>query len=190
MRARRTTYLLCLTLLLSVAGSGCPAKPSPEHPHGHRPGGPDGPRIRVGKVLRLARAGTLKLVRQGKVRGVAARVPQRFRKGSWQRAIDSQGNQFRVSPAGLLVTDGEPRPGREPASVANVAYYYTQAYSLMAARYRRQGLVMAAEVLDQLARKEEQEDPTVGAVPKEPPGPVSLLVQSDGDDHLADGAVQ
>jgi hypothetical protein len=101
----------------------------------------------VGSVLRLARAGVLKLVRQSRQSGVAALVPAPQRSGGWQRAIDSQGNQFRVSPQGLIVADGDPCPGRQPASVANVAYYYTQAYALMAAGYRRQGLQMAAELL-------------------------------------------
>jgi hypothetical protein len=148
MRSRRTTHLLCLALLAVLATTGCPANPPPERPRPRRGEGLTGPRVRVGSVLRLARAGVLELVQHGKVRGVAARVAKQYRSGGWQRAIDSQGNQFRVSPAGLLITDGEPHPGRQPASVANVAYYYTQAYSLMAARYRRQGMVMAAEVLD------------------------------------------
>jgi hypothetical protein len=115
--------------------------PSPRR----NPAAPPPPRVYVGTVLRLERAGVLLRVRSG---GVAALVPAARRARGWQRAVDSQGNQFRVSPRGLIVADGEPRPGRQPASVANVAYYYARAYALMAAGYRRQGLVMAAEVLD------------------------------------------
>jgi len=102
----------------------------------------------VGKVLRLNRAGLLKLVRQGNKSGLAALVPVANRSGGWQHAIDSQGNQFRVSPGGMIVADGTPRPGRQPASVANVAYYFAQAYALMAAKFRRQGLKIAVEILD------------------------------------------
>lgn len=131
----------------ALPGSGCPRRQAGralERPTGP----PPRPRIRFGKVLRLKRAGILRLIRGGKRAGVAALVPTALRAGGWQRAIDSQGNQFRVSPGGLIITDGEPHPDREPASTTNVAYYYTQSYALMAGRYRRQGLKMAAEVLD------------------------------------------
>lgn len=138
------TLLCCSILALLMAA--CQPHSGTQPPH--RRGATPPPRVRVGSVLRLARAGVLKLVQKGRQAGVAALVPVHERSGGWQRAIDSQGNQFRVSPGGLIVADGEPRPGRQPASVANVAYYYTQAFALMAASYRRQGLQMAAEVLD------------------------------------------
>lgn len=141
------TLVCCSILALLTAACQPPSGPQPPHRRG---AAPPPPRVRVGRVLRLARAGVLKLVRQGRQgrHGVAALVPADKRSGGWQRAIDSQGNQFRVSPQGLIVADGEVHSGRQPASVANVAYYYSQAYALMAARHRRQGLQMAAEVLD------------------------------------------
>jgi len=132
--------------ILALASAACQPRPGPQ-PNRRGAAGPP-PRVRVGSVLRLTRAGVLKVIRQGRQSGLAALVPADKRSGGWQRAIDTQGNQFRVSPQGLIVADGEPHAGRQPTSVANVAYYYTQAYALMAAGYRRQGLQMAAEVLD------------------------------------------
>lgn len=133
-----STLALLLTACQPPNGSQAP----------RRRGATPAPRVRVGSVLRLARAGVLKLIRQGNRTGMAALVPPDKRSGGWQHAIDSQGNQFRVSPQGIIVAYGEPRPGRQPASVANVAYYFTQALALMAAKYRRQGMQMAVEVLD------------------------------------------
>ncbi len=128
-----------------LATTACQPQTGTQSPD--RRGAISAPRVRVGSVLRLDRAGIFKLVRQGSKTGIAAVVPARNRSGGWQHAIDSQSNQFRVSPKGLIVADGTPRSGRQPASVANVAYYFTQAYALMAKGYRRQGLQMAAEVL-------------------------------------------
>jgi hypothetical protein len=143
----RYSVLVLATASMAAMTSMAACQPSSgTHSPDRRTTGP-APRVRVGSVLRLARAGVLQLVRQGNKTGIAAMVPADKRSGGWQRAIDSQSNQFRVSPAGLIVTDGEPRTGRQPASVANVAYYFTQAYALMAKSYRRQGLQMAAEVL-------------------------------------------
>lgn len=137
--------LCCFSLvLLTWMTTACPPRTDPKGPRSRGATLPP-PRVHVGAVLRLQRAGVLTLVR-GK--GVAALVDAKHRASGWQRALDNQGNQFRVSPRGLIVADGEPRKGRQPASVANVAYYYTQAYALMAAGYRRQGLKMAAEILD------------------------------------------
>ncbi len=105
--------------------------------------------MRVGGILRLARAGVLqRRAQKGGSSALVAVVPMARGARGWQRAVDTQGNQYRIAPGGGLVPGGEPRPEREPASVANVAYYYAQALALMAARYRRQGLLMAAEVLD------------------------------------------
>ena len=146
MRFGAPALLTGLLFLVALPGSGCPPR-SPDHPD-RRTGPPPRPRVRVGNVLRFERAGILRLIRKGKQAGVAALVPTALRAKGWQRAIDSQGNQFRVSPGGLIITDGEPHPDREPASTTNVAYYYTQAYALMAGQHRRQGLKMAAEVLD------------------------------------------
>lgn len=140
MRSVLCCFFLALAMLLTAA---CPPRSDPNGPP--RRGATLEPRVHVGAVLRLERAGGLTLVR-GK--GVAALVGAKHRASGWQRAIDTQGNQFRVSPQGLIVADGEPRKGRQPATVANVAYYYTQAYALMAAGFRRQGLKMAAEILD------------------------------------------
>jgi len=136
--------ILCISGLV-LATAACQPRTGTKPPNQRGPA--TAPRVRVGSVLRLARAGMLTLVRQGSKTGVAATVPAGKRSGGWQRAIDSQSNQFRVSPKGLIVADGTPRPGRQPASTANVAYYFAQAYALMAAGYRRQGLQMAAEVL-------------------------------------------
>ncbi len=108
-----STLALLLTACQPPNGSQAP----------RRRGATPAPRVRVGSVLRLARAGVLKLIRQGNRTGMAALVPPDKRSGGWQHAIDSQGNQFRVSPQGIIVAYGEPRPGRQPASVANVAYY-------------------------------------------------------------------
>jgi len=98
--------------------------------------------------LRLARAGVVDRVKNEKGETVLTAYVSAAREArTWQRAVDTQGNQFRVAPGGRIVPDGEPHPERQPASVANVAYYFAQAYALMAARYRRPGLRMAAEVL-------------------------------------------
>ncbi len=131
----------CFILALLMA---CHPKTDPNGPR-RQGAAPPPPRVRVGKFLRLQQAGVLVAVPK---QGVAALIQPKHRAKGWQRAIDSQGNQFRVSPQGLIVADGAPRPGRQPASVTNVAYYYTQAYALMAKGYRRQGMQMAAEILD------------------------------------------
>lgn len=155
----RLVIPVSLALLLGgLPACGPTTDPKPRHPSRVRPSGPPPrPRIRVGGILRLARAGLVEPHRGPRgQRGVLARVPLARNVRSWQRAIDTQGNQFRVAPGGRIVTDGEPHPERQPASVANVAYYFAQSLALMAARYRRQGLLMAAEILDLPAR-----DPSV-----------------------------
>lgn len=139
-----------LGLLAALAAVGCaPRTPPPARVAARGTAEDLGPRVRVGKILRLARAGIIEEQRlpSGET-AVVALVPAARRATSWQRGLDTQGNQFRVAPGGRLVPDGEPNPDREPASEANVAFYYAQALGLLEARRRREGLVMAAEVLD------------------------------------------
>ncbi|MDX9999984.1 MAG: hypothetical protein RBU30_01680 [Polyangia bacterium] len=151
--ARLSTSWLLLGLLSTQPGC-----PGPVPPATKSPGGLSGPagRVRVGQILRLARAGVLEEQRLASgERVVVAMVPSARSATSWQRALDTQGNQFRVAPGGRIVADGEPSADREPASVANVAYYFAQALAMLEARHRREGLVMAGEILDLPARDRE-----------------------------------
>jgi hypothetical protein len=141
--------LLGLSSLLGLSGCGSAEPPPRTVARIQRSRPRPRPRVRVGGILRLARAGVVDRVKNEKGETVlTAHVPAARDARTWQRAVDTQGNQFRVAPGGRIVPDGEPHPERQPASVANVAYYFAQAYALMAARYRRPGLRMAAEVLD------------------------------------------
>ena len=65
----------------------------------------------------------------------------------YEDVVDSQGNRFKIDPAGNLFTNGTPNPNRQPASAENVIYYYNYAVDMMNRGYTAPALEVYREIL-------------------------------------------
>ncbi len=65
----------------------------------------------------------------------------------YEDVVDSQGNRYKIDPAGNVFTNGTPNPSRQPASAENVIYYYNYAIDMMNRGYTRPALEVYREIL-------------------------------------------
>ncbi|MEE9231685.1 MAG: hypothetical protein V3U86_13360 [Acidobacteriota bacterium] len=65
----------------------------------------------------------------------------------YEDVVDSQGNRYKIDPAGNVFTNGTPNPSRQPASAENVIYYYNYAVDMMSRGYTAPALEVYREIL-------------------------------------------
>lgn len=66
---------------------------------------------------------------------------------SLKEMVDSQGNKYSVDEKGDIYTEGIPMPGRQPASVENLAYYFNESLMLEVNGYLDEAYKMMNEIL-------------------------------------------
>ncbi|MEI8349876.1 MAG: hypothetical protein WCI77_06960 [Candidatus Omnitrophota bacterium] len=65
----------------------------------------------------------------------------------FKKVVDSQGNAYEVAENGDIYSEGAPKPGRQPASVENIDYYFNESLQLEVNGHIPEAFTMYAEIL-------------------------------------------